>query len=148
MLGCFYEGAKSQADSQGIRNRPIHLLPRCLHLQRQGYKGESLELDKGLEKHFDMGERIYTMTAEEKKSQVMLLVGLALIAISVLIFVWWLVISFPVVAGIVVWLILFLLFGVIFTFGSRRKYKRVRKMRKDYGIPEGRIVYTDLDKPA
>jgi len=108
---------------------------------------ESPVLDRGLDDHIDLGERIDIVTAEEKKSRLMLLVGLVLIAISILIFIWWLLVSFPVVAGIGVWLILFLC-GAIFTVRSRRKYKHVRTMRKDYGIPEGRIVYTDLDKPA
>ncbi|MCJ7655027.1 MAG: CRISPR-associated protein Cas4 [Dehalococcoidia bacterium] len=104
-------------------------------------------MDRGLEEHFDLGEQIDTVTEEEKKSRVFLFVGLGLIVISVLIFVGWLVVSFPVVAGIVVWVIL-LVCGAIFTARSRRRYKYVRTMRKEYGIPEGRIVYTDLDKPA
>ncbi len=108
---------------------------------------ESPVLDKGLEEHFDLGERIDIVTEEEKKSRVSLLVGLGLIVISVLIFVWWLVVSFPVVAGIGVWVIL-IVCGAIFTARSRRSYKYVRTIRKEYGIPEGRIVYTDLDKPA
>lgn len=104
-------------------------------------------LDIGLDDHIDLGERIDIVTAEEKKSRVMLLVGLVLIAISILIFVWWLVVAFPVVMGIVV-LVILLVCGAIFNVRSHRRYKYVRTMRKEYGIPEGRIVYTDLDKPA
>jgi len=121
--------------------------PVAWQLQRQGYKVESPVLDRGLEEHVDLGERIDIVTAEEKKSRAMLLVGIALIVISILVFVWWLVVSFPVVAGMVV-LIVILACGVIFTAQSSRKYKYVRIVRKEYGIPEGRIVYTDLDKPA
>jgi CRISPR/Cas system-associated exonuclease Cas4 (RecB family) len=121
--------------------------PVAWHLQRQGYKMESPVLDRGLDDHIDFGERIDIVTAEEKKSRVMLLVGLALIVISILIFVWWLVVSFPVVAGTVI-LVILLVCGVIFTAQSSRRYKYVRTMRKEYGIPEGRILYTDLDKPA
>lgn len=121
--------------------------PVAWHLQKQGYKVESPVLDKGLEEHFDLGGQIDIMTEEEKKSRVMLLVGLALIVISILIFVWWLVVSFPIVAGTVV-LVILLVCGVIFTAQSSRRYKYVRTMRKEYGIPEGRILYTDLDKPA
>jgi CRISPR-associated exonuclease Cas4 len=121
--------------------------PVAWHLQKQGYKVESPVLDKGLEEHFELGGQIDNLTVEEKKSRVMLLVGLALIVISALIFVWWLVVSFPVVAGIGVWVIL-IVCGAIFTARSRRSYKYVRRIRKEYGIPEGRIVYTDLDKPA
>lgn len=107
-------------------------------------------LDRGIEEHFDMGQRIDIVTAEEKKSRVMLLVGLVLIAISILIFVWWLVFSFPVAVRMMFWFILliFVICGAIFTGQSRRRYKYVRRIRKEYGIPEGRIVYTDLDKPA
>jgi len=121
--------------------------PVAWHLQKQGYKVESPVLDKGLEEHLDLGGQIDTLTEEEKKSRVMLLVGLGLIVISILIFVGWLVASFPVVAGIGVWVFL-LVCSVIFAARSRRSYKYVRRMRKEYGIPEGRIVYTDLDKPA
>jgi len=121
--------------------------PVAWHLQKQGYKVESPVLDKGLEEHFELGGQIDTLTEEEKKSRVMLLVGLALIVISILVFVGWLVVSFPVVAGIGVWVIL-LICGAIFTARSRRSYEYVRTIRKEYGIPEGRIVYTDLDKPA
>jgi|GEM_PF-233512 len=121
--------------------------PVAWHLQKQGYKVESPVLDRGLDEHFDLGERIDIVTAEEKKSRVMLLVGLGLIAISILILVWWLVVSFPVAAGMVV-LVILLACGAIFTARSSRRYKYVRTMRKEYGILEGRIVYTDLDKPA
>lgn len=100
---------------------------------------ESPVLDRGLEEHFDLGERIDTVTEEEKKSRVMLLVGLVLIAISILIFVGWLVFSFLAVTGIVVWIIL-LVCGAIFTARSSRRYKNVRTLRKKYGIPEGRKV--------
>jgi CRISPR-associated exonuclease Cas4 len=121
--------------------------PVAWHMQRQGYKVESPMLDRGLEEHFDLGTQIDTVTEEEKKSRALLFVGLGLIIISVLIFVGWWVVSFPVVAGIVVWVIL-LVCGAIFTARSRRQYKYVQTIRKEYGIPEGRIVYTDLDKPA
>lgn len=121
--------------------------PVAWHLQRQGHKGESQALDMGLEEHSDLGGQIDSVTEEEKKSRVFLFVGLGLIVISVLTFVWWLVVSFPVVAGIVVWVILFVC-GSIFTARSRRRYKDVRKRKEEYGIPEGRIVYTDLDKPC
>jgi len=121
--------------------------PVAWHLQRQGYKGESPALDRGLEEHFDMGGQIDTVTKEEKKERVILFVGLVLIGISILFLIAWLVVSFPVVAGIAAWLILFLC-GSIFTVRSRRRYKYLRRMRKEYGIPEGRIIYTDLDKPA
>src|SRR4030066_822681 len=75
--------------------------PVAWHLQKQGYKMESPALDRGLEEHFDLGERIDTVTEEEKKSRGMLLGGLVLLAISILIFVGWLVVSSPVVAGVV-----------------------------------------------
>jgi CRISPR-associated exonuclease Cas4 len=121
--------------------------PVAWHLQRQGYKGESQLLDRGLGEHFDLGGQIDTVTEEEKKSRVLLFVGIGLIVISVLIFGWWMMVSFPVETGIVV-LVILLICGAIFTARSRRRYKYARTMRKEYGIPEGRIVYTDLDKPA
>jgi CRISPR-associated protein Cas4 len=108
---------------------------------------ESPVLDRGLDEHIDLGERIDIVTVEDKKSRVMLLVGLGLIAISILIFIWWLVVSFPVAMGIVL-LVILLAGGAFFTAQSSRRYKYVRTMRKEYGIPEGRIIYTDLDKPA
>lgn len=121
--------------------------PVAWQLQRQGYKGESLALDRGIEEHFDLGERIDTVTGKEKKSQVMLFIGLSLIVISIMISALWLMVSFPVVAGTAV-LVILLICGAIFTTMSRRGYKYGKTMRKEYGIPEGRIVYTDLDKPA
>jgi CRISPR-associated exonuclease Cas4 len=121
--------------------------PVAWHLQRQGFKGEPAVLARGLEEHFYLGGQIDTMAKEEKKSRVSLFVGIGLIVVSVLIFGWWLVVSFPVVTGIVV-LVILLACGAIFTARSRQRYKYVRTMRKEYGIPEGHIVYTDLDKPA
>ncbi len=108
---------------------------------------ESPVLDRGLDEHIDVGERIDIVTAEDKKSRVMLLVGLGFIAISILIFIGWLVVSFPVAMGIVL-LVIFLAGGAFFTAQSNRRFKYVRTMRKEYGILEGRIIYTDLDKPA
>lgn len=87
-------------------------------------------LDRGLDEHFDMGQRIDIVTAEEKKSRVMLVTGLVLIVILVLIFVWWLAVSFPVVAGVVAWVI-FLVCSVILVAQSSRSYKYVRTMRKE-----------------
>jgi len=48
---------------------------------------------------------------------------------------------------IILWVVL-LICGVIFTARSRRRYKQVQMTRRQYGIPEGRITYTDLNKPA
>jgi CRISPR-associated exonuclease Cas4 len=121
--------------------------PVAWYLQRQGYKVESPVLDRGLEEHFDMGQRIDIATGEEKKSGMMLLVGLGLIMISVLIIVVWMIVSFPSAAGIAVFIVI-LTCGAFFTARSRQRYKYVRTMKKEHGIPDGRIVYTDLDKPA
>ncbi len=48
---------------------------------------------------------------------------------------------------IILWIIL-LLCGVILVAQSRRRYKRAQMTRRQYGIPEGLIIYTDLNKPA
>lgn len=55
-----------------------------------------------------------------------------------------------IVAGIffiILWVI-FLVGGVILILQSRRGYKRAQMTRRQYGIPEGLITYTDLNKPA
>jgi len=48
---------------------------------------------------------------------------------------------------IVVWVVL-LLVGMILLLQSRRAYRRAKETRGDYGIQEGRITYSDLNKPA
>jgi len=63
--------------------------PVAWHLQRQGYKGESPALDRGLEEHSDMGGEIDTVTKEEKKERVGLFVGIVLILIAGLVFLLW-----------------------------------------------------------
>jgi CRISPR-associated exonuclease Cas4 len=54
------------------------------------------------------------------------------------------------VAGVflLILLVVFLVSGVILMAQSRRTYKHAQMTRRQYGIPEGRITYTDLNKPA
>jgi CRISPR-associated exonuclease Cas4 len=141
---------KHQGRKQIIRASEISQFVYCpvaWQLQKRGHKIESPLLDRGLDEHFDMGQRIDTVTAEAKKSRMMLVAGIVLIVISILVFVWWLAVSFPIMA-IIAALVIFLVCSVILIAQSSRKYKYVRRIRKEYGIPEGRILYTDLDKPA
>jgi len=67
--------------------------PVAWYLQRQGYKVESPVLDRGLEKHVDLGEQIDTVTEAEKKSQLFFFVACGLILIAGLVFLLWLVFS-------------------------------------------------------
>jgi hypothetical protein len=67
--------------------------PVAWYLQRQGYKVESPVLDRGLEKHVDLGEQIDTVTEAEKESQLFFYVGLGLMLITGLVFILWLVFS-------------------------------------------------------
>ncbi len=67
--------------------------PVAWYLQRQGYKVESPALDRGLEKHVDLGEQIDTITEGEKESRLFFYVGLGLILITGLVFILWLVFS-------------------------------------------------------
>ena len=48
---------------------------------------------------------------------------------------------------VVVILVLFIL-ALFLLLRSRAENKRVAREREEYGIPEGRITYTDLNKPA
>ncbi len=107
--------------------------PVAWHLQRQGYKGKSPALDRGLKEHYDMGKELDTMMKEEKKERRFLFAGLALMGISILILIAWLVVYLPDVAGMVVWLII-LLCSLILTVRSRRRYTYLRRMRKEYVI--------------
>jgi hypothetical protein len=67
--------------------------PVAWYLQRQGYKVESPVLDRGLEKHVDLGEQIDSITESEKKSQLFFYLGLGLMLITGLVFLLWLVFS-------------------------------------------------------
>ena len=67
--------------------------PVAWYLQRQGYKVESPVLDRGSEKHVDLGEQIDSVTKSEKVSQLFFFVGLGLILITGLVFILWLVLS-------------------------------------------------------
>lgn len=48
---------------------------------------------------------------------------------------------------IILWVI-FLIGGVILMLQSRRRYGRAKRARREYGIPDGGITYTDLNRPA
>lgn len=46
--------------------------------------------------------------------------------------------------------VIILLFGLsmVLLLASRKESKSAKKARKEYGIPHGKVIYTDLDRPA
>ena len=60
-------------------------------LARQGYKPESLALERGLQEHADLGVKIETLSETERASERLSYVGYALLLVAVAILIWWLV---------------------------------------------------------
>ena len=44
--------------------------------------------------------------------------------------------------------ILLLVLSVVLLVASRKESMSAKKARKEYGIPHGKVIYTDLDRPA
>lgn len=61
------------------------------YLQRQGYKPESPLLDRGLEKHVDLGEQIDSVTEVERTSQRLFFAACCLLLVAGVVFLLWLV---------------------------------------------------------
>ena len=63
------------------------------YLQRQGYKPESPLLDRGLEKHIDLGDKIDSVTEVERTSQRLFFAACCLLLVAGVVFLLWLVFS-------------------------------------------------------
>lgn len=63
------------------------------YLQRQGYKPESPLLDRGLEKHIDLGDQIDSVTEVERTSQRLFFAACCLLLVAGVVFLLWLVFS-------------------------------------------------------
>lgn len=44
--------------------------------------------------------------------------------------------------------ILLFVLSMVLLLASRKESKSAKKARKEYGIPHGKVIYTDLDRPA
>jgi CRISPR-associated exonuclease Cas4 len=119
--------------------------PVAWHLQRKGYKPESSALDFGVETHKNLGIQIGMISKREKGSKWLQWLGVCILVFAFLsLFIVFTTGEFAV--GITFYILL--IAGIIMISISRYRYRRISKAKRELGIPEGKIVYTDLDKPA
>jgi hypothetical protein len=60
------------------------------HLERQGCKRESSALEKGLEEHTDLSDKIESLLEAERTPNRLSYVGYALLLVAVIVLIWWL----------------------------------------------------------
>lgn len=115
------------------------------YLQRKGYKPESPALDFGVETHKNLGIQIETIYKREKGSKWLQWLGVCALVFAFLsLFIVFATGKFAV--GVTFYMLL--IAGITMISLSRYKYRRISKSKRELGVPEGKIVYTDLDKPA
>lgn len=115
------------------------------YLQRKGYQPESPSLEFGIETHKNLGTQIETISKREKGSKWLQWLGVCALVFAFLsLFITFTTGKFAVVITFYILLIA----GITMISLSRYKYRHISKSKRELGILEGKIVYTDLDKPA
>lgn len=116
------------------------------YLQKKGYKPESPLLDRGLQKHIYLGDQIDSVAEARRTSKWFFWAACCVLLFAAVVFLWWLMSKafiFFLIAGLTL-----LIVGTVLTSESRQRYKRAKNIRRAYGIPDGTITYSDLNRPA